>query len=254
MKWLDNILASNLNAVLITVLIHLVLVFIFLLMQLHPPEQQKEATIIIDPEKLEEMEKYFEAKEKIEKEMQEEKLSQDMTLEKIRNLARSANMNNADDASDKQQSAKEIQEKYEEELRKEMYGDKYEDVKAELDKEISRDEFSEYRQTPESMDKEGDADYYTGPSLVKVELENKKLRHHYIDIPVFTCRGSGVVVVGITVDSFGNVVNADIINAPEHSGRKCLIQAAKQAAMNSRFASSQNGTTGNITYHFIPQE
>ncbi|MFW5805804.1 MAG: energy transducer TonB, partial [Bacteroidales bacterium] len=203
---------------------------------------------------LEEMEKYFEAKEKIEKEMQEKALSQDMTLEEIRNLARSSNMNNADDASDKQQSAKEIQEKYEEELRKEMYGDKYEDVKAELDKEISRDEFSEYRQTPESLDKEGDADYYTGPSLVKVELENKKLRHHYIDIPVFTCRGSGVVVVGITVDSFGNVVNADIINAPGHSGSNCLIQAAKQAAMNSRFASSENGTTGTITYHFIPQE
>jgi hypothetical protein len=254
MKWLNNILESNLNAVLITVLIHLVLVFIFLLMQLHPPEQQKEATIIIDPEKLEEMEKYFEAKEKIEKEMQEEALSKNMTIEEIRNLARTANIEAEKQASDKQQTAKEIQEKYEEELRKEMYGDKYEEIKAELDKEISRDDFSEYRQTPESMDKKGDADYYTGPSLVKVELENKDLRHHYIDIPVFTCRGSGVVVVGITVDNFGNVVNANTLSAPEHVDSNCLIQAAKQAAMNSRFASSQNGTSGEITYHFIPQD
>lgn len=252
MKWLNKILESNLNAVLVTVLIHLILIFIFLLMQLEPPEQQKEATVIIDPEKLEEMEKYFEAREKVEQEMQEAAAAEDMSLEEIRNLARTEKMDRSQ--SEKEKTAKEIQEKYENELRKEMYGDKYEDIKAELEKEISRDEFSEIKGKPEKRDEKGDADYYSGPSLVKVELKNKDLQHRYIDIPVFTCRGSGLVVVDIKIDSHGNVVKTNIQSRNIQFDEECLIQAAKEAARNSRFASNMNGTTGTITYHFIPQE
>lgn len=254
MKWLNKILESNLNAVLVTVLIHLILIFIFLLMQLEPPEQQKEATVIIDPEKLEEMEKYFEAREKVEQKMQEAADAQDMSLEEIRNLARTEKMDHSQSETEKEKTAEEIQEEYEDELRKEMYGDEYEDIKAKLEKETSRDEFSEYRGEPEKRDEKGDADYYSGPSLVKVELDNKELQHRYIDIPVFTCRGSGVVAVDIKIDSYGNVVKTDIQSKNIQFDEECLIQAAKEAALNSRFASSMNGTTGTITYHFIPQE
>src|SRR6056297_758752 len=253
MKWLNKILDANLNAILVTILIHMVLVFAFLLARLNPPEQQNEAVIMMDPENLEEMEKYFEAKEEVEKKMQELAEAENMSLEEIRNLARYGEPGELPEESKKQQTADEIQRMYEDELRKEMYGDEYEDIKAELQREVSRDEFSGYKSASDGQEESGDADYYSGKSLVKVELENKNLRHYYIDIPVFTCKGSGTVVLGIRIDKHGNVTTTEILGTQIRSDEACLKNAARQAALNSRFAASPNGTSGTITYRFIPQ-
>jgi hypothetical protein len=254
MKWLNKILEANLNAILVTILIHMILIFAFLLARLNPPEQQNEAVIMMDPENLEEMEKYFEAKEEVEKKMQELAEAENMSLEEIRNLARSGTPEETPESERKQQTAEDIQRMYEDELRKEMYGDEYEEIKSELEREVNRQEFSEYQGTPEESDQSGDAEYYSGPSLVKVELENKDLRHYFIDIPVFTCRGSGTVILGIQIDKYGNVTSTSVKNTRIQSDEECLINAARQAALNSRFAASQNGTSGTITYRFIPQK
>ncbi|MFO7878930.1 MAG: energy transducer TonB [Bacteroidota bacterium] len=256
MTWLNKILQANLNAILITILVHMVLLFAFLLAQLNPPEQQNEAVIMMDPENLEEMERYFEAKEELEDKMQEMADAENMSLEEIRNLAREGmpEETQTQEAQEKQNTAEEIQKQYEDELRKEMYGDDYEEIKAELEKEISRDEFSEYRGTPDSQEESGDASYYSGPSLVKVELDNKDLRHYYIDIPVFTCRGSGTVVVGIKINPDGRVSEAEVKSSRIRSDEACLIESSLQSARKSRFAASRQGTTGTITYQFVPQD
>lgn len=252
MKWIDKISKINLNAVLVTVLIHLVLFFGFLLTRLQAPEQQNEAVVLVDPEKLEEMEKYFEAQEKVEDKMQEMAEKNDMSLSEIKNLARSGESESKKTNNSKESTAKDLQKQYEEEIRKEMYGEKYNEIKKELEKQNTRDNITGYTGEKEKTQK-GDADYYSGPSLVKVKIKNKNLEHYYIDIPVFTCKGSGKVVVSINIDQHGNVVKTEIKKTSINSDRECLMKASRNAALNSRFESSKKGTSGTISYQFIPQ-
>lgn len=143
MKWLDKILETNLNAILVTVIIHLFVLFAFLLVQLKPPPQQEEAIIIMDPENLEEMERFFEAEEAIEERMKELAEAQNMSLEDIRNLATNSRVpeNQNWDNEDQRLSAEELKQQYEDALRKEMYGDEYDEINEKLNETAERQEY-----------------------------------------------------------------------------------------------------------------
>ena len=74
----------------------------------------------------------------------------------------------------------------------------------------------------------------------------------HLVVPAYRCEGGGEVVVRITVNRGGEVVNASVVSG----GDDCMRSTAVQAARNSRFdindsaPARQNGT---ITYIFIPQ-
>lgn len=257
MKWLDKILETNLNAVLVTVLIHLVILFIFLLVQLQPPKQQVEAVIIMDPENLEEMEKFFEAQEEVDKRMEELAQARNLSLDDIRNLA-SNNLppDHAWESESQKLSAEELQKQYEDELRREMYGEDYEEINQRLNEEVEREE---YDYSPGASDsdeqKQGNQEYYSGPALVKVELEDQNRGHVYIDIPVFVCRGTGIIVVSIEINEYGQVKKAQINSASASIDEDCMKEEAMRAAKSSIFSINQGKKTskGTITYQFIEQ-
>lgn len=256
MKWLNKILETNLNAVLITILIHLALLFAFLLLQLTPPPQDVEAVVIMDPDNLEEMEKYFEAKEEVEKRMEKIAEAKNISLDDIKNLSTNSKPeNNTFESEAERMTAQELKAQYEEELRKEMYGDKYDEVNEKLNEHIDREE---YTYTPKKSDnnKKGNQEYYSGPALVKVELEDQKRGHIHVEIPVFICRGSGTVVIGIEIDQYGQVDKTKVLQASESIDIECMINEAKQAAKKSIFAidMSKKSTKGKITYQFIEQQ
>lgn len=74
----------------------------------------------------------------------------------------------------------------------------------------------------------------------------------HLVVPAYRCEGGGEVVVRITVNRGGEVVNASVMSG----GDECMRSTAVQAARNSYFdinESAPTRQTGTITYIFIPQ-
>lgn len=75
----------------------------------------------------------------------------------------------------------------------------------------------------------------------------------YLHVPAYQCREGGTVVVGITVNRNGEVVNAAVEKA---SPGECISNRAVQAAMASAFnadAGAPDRQRGTITYVFVAQ-
>jgi hypothetical protein len=77
-----------------------------------------------------------------------------------------------------------------------------------------------------------------------------------LPVPVYKCEGSGIVEVRILVDQKGFVVNAQIPDLGDSMNEICLAEAAKTAAMSTRFNTDYGAPArqeGTITYYFQPQ-
>lgn len=75
---------------------------------------------------------------------------------------------------------------------------------------------------------------------------------HYLNFPSFTCYKGGTVVVKIKVDSGGNVVYAEALDAENMD--YCLKSHAEKYAKKARFnASSKSMQEGTLTYRFKAQ-
>jgi hypothetical protein len=95
---------------------------------------------------------------------------------------------------------------------------------------------------------------YTGPTNIYYSLENRY--HLRLPVPVYKCEGSGLVEVSIVVDQRGRVVQAEVNQPGASSDENCLEEAAKNAALRTRFNTdymAANRQVGTITYHFIAQ-
>jgi hypothetical protein len=95
---------------------------------------------------------------------------------------------------------------------------------------------------------------FSGKTNIFYSLENRY--HLRLPVPVYKCEGFGIVEVQIFVDQKGFVVNAMIPNLGDSMNEICLAEAAKAAAMNTRFNSDFDAPLrqqGTIIYHFQPQ-
>lgn len=153
-------------------------------------------------------------------------------------------------------SQEELREMYEAEMLKEKYGDDYEKM-MNTSYEDYLDESSTSDSNSESSDNQSDSssESYAGPALVFVELDNPNRGNAFIDVPVFTCRDGGTVVINITIDSDGSVKSASVGNVSSSGDGTCISNAAKNSALRSRFTTLAGGKTesGKITYQFIQQ-
>ena len=94
---------------------------------------------------------------------------------------------------------------------------------------------------------------YSGPSVVSYSLDGRKASH--LKVPAYRCYGSGDVVVIITVDPQGRVVNAQVMEEMSSSD-PCHCKEAIRAARLSRFSVSTTAParqTGEIIYRYIAQ-
>ena len=72
--------------------------------------------------------------------------------------------------------------------------------------------------------------------------------------PIYTCDRQGKIVVNITVNAEGRVIDTDINKASSNSDNECLIEKALEYALNARFSrlAGRNEQPGTITYNFKP--
>jgi len=90
---------------------------------------------------------------------------------------------------------------------------------------------------------------YKGPTNIYYDLAGRKTVYLYI--PVYKCQSLGKVVVNIVVDASGSVVDAKV-DKNQSDPDECLIEAAEDAALRSRFSAGEK-QKGNITYLFVAQ-
>lgn len=90
--------------------------------------------------------------------------------------------------------------------------------------------------------------------LTTVSYDLKGRYHRVLDVPAYLCKGSGKVVVRVSVDRPGNVIKAEIDPAQSTTTTGCMaehaISSARQARFNAAPIQQQRGT---ITYVFLPQ-
>ena len=151
--------------------------------------------------------------------------------------------------------------RYEEQFLREKYGDNYDDAQNRTYEDyIDQSRMEQYQSDnkPRNMVK-------SGPALVYAELDNKQREASYLHVPVFTCEGSGVVVVRISlsasrtrrisVAASGKVSSAEVVSSNLTSDVECLTNAARNAALKSAFSkiSGNKAEGGKITYTFVKQ-
>ena len=86
-------------------------------------------------------------------------------------------------------------------------------------------------------------------SSVSYSLVNRKDTH--LPPPVYLCEEGGKIVINISVNELGEVVEA-YVNTSSNSKNACLIESALQYANEARFSpdASKTKQIGSITYYF----
>ena len=95
----------------------------------------------------------------------------------------------------------------------------------------------------------------------KAERVNKKSSMHYslvdrthrfLPTPIYLCEEGGKIVINITVNAKGNVIDT-YVNTSSTSSNDCLIESATEYAKDAQFSedASKKSQIGSITFYFI---
>ncbi|MDR2011024.1 MAG: energy transducer TonB [Bacteroidales bacterium] len=250
-----GIFKGNINALLGTVLFHLIAIAAALMFSISTSTVYKEAYTYVELDFIEEILKESHEEEKNSTNVDMENFDIENYITGIRNIG--SNYSSSDNRTNNvdAMSQEELRKKYESELLREKYGDDYEKITNRTYEDYLSE--SNSNNTKQSYDNKNNSQSsaYSGPALVFVELENPNRGNSYIHVPVFTCRDGGTVIINITINTDGRVRSANVLSANSKGDASCISNAAKDAALKSRFTTVAGSGTenGKITYQFIEQ-
>lgn len=114
---------------------------------------------------------------------------------------------------------------------------------------IKKEDLSSFSKVNDLLKKQ-QAESVNTKSTISFSLVNRK--KVYIPIPVYLCEVDGKIVINITVDDKGNVIDT-YLNNSSTSNNDCLIGHALEYAKNSQFSADPSKKTqvGSITFYFI---
>jgi hypothetical protein len=239
---LDERVQENATGILGTIAFHMVLILVFLVIKISTEKVRLENLILIDfeeeqiEEQLETEEPDPEFAERLARYLEEpgsnvpvnlaRKIDQELSTEEfVREMEQDLDANRPEDQKELQDRLRELEEMEKEDLVVE--GDEEEKMPANI---------------------------YEGPTNIHYELENRY--HLRLPVPVYKCEGAGLIEIKIAVDQRGRVVQAETEKTGESANEICLAEAAKKAALSTRFNSNYNAPArqiGSIIYHFIAQ-
>lgn len=108
--------------------------------------------------------------------------------------------------------------------------------------------------TPKKDPPKKDVNYANKNSFIKYELVGRKTARD-LPNPIYTCDASGMVVINIVVNDFGQVIEANFNASASQTRNNCLIDNALQYAKKALFSkSTQKKQLGTITYYFQPKQ
>ena len=114
---------------------------------------------------------------------------------------------------------------------------------------INKDQLSSFSKVNELLKKQKEESNNSRSTVSFSLVDRKKV---FIPIPVYLCEVDGKIVVNITVDRSGKVIDA-YENTSSTSDNECLIKHALEYAKNSLFSAdaSKKEQLGSITFYFI---
>lgn len=129
---------------------------------------------------------------------------------------------------------------------KETYTKDYEAID---ESKVNKDELSSFDKVNDLLKKQKE-DGDNSKSTISYSLTNRTKVH--IPIPIYLCEVDGKIIVNITVNNQGSVIDA-YVNTSSNSTNECLIEHALDYAKKSQFSSdaSKKSQIGTITFYFI---
>jgi len=117
------------------------------------------------------------------------------------------------------------------------------------DSRLNQEELSKFSKVNDLLKKQ-QSDGKNSKSSIRFSLANRKKVH--IPIPVYLCEIDGKIVINITVNPRGNVIDT-YVNTSSTSNNECLIEHAIDYAKQSQFSADASKATqlGSITFYFI---
>ncbi|MCB4806916.1 energy transducer TonB [Tamlana sp. 62-3] len=121
--------------------------------------------------------------------------------------------------------------------------------KKQNDTELNKEELETFSKVNELLKKQKSGND-NSKSTISYSLLNRTKVH--IPIPIYLCEENGKIVVNITVNDKGNVVNT-YVNSSSNSANECLKERALEYAKQSVFSPdpSKPSQIGTITFNFI---
>ncbi len=128
----------------------------------------------------------------------------------------------------------------------EAYSKEYD---ASNDSKVNKDELSSFSKVNDLLKKQQEDGANTKSTISFSLVDRKRV---YIPIPVYLCEVDGKIVVNITVNENGQVIDT-YINTSSTSNNECLIEHALEYAKDSHFSADPTKKTqlGSITFYFI---
>jgi len=242
---IGNILNEHLIGILGTVIFHLVIVIIFLVFKIASVRNLMDAIITIDFEETELQDFPINP-------VQEKDIEFDQYVADYLESERSNIPVNVAARLDEQLST----DRFVDELTEEMSLNRSEEMLRSEERLRELQEMESEENIIAEADEPEDKDpvVFKGKTNIYYSLENRY--HMRLPVPVYKCEGFGIVEVQIFVDQKGYVVNAMVPNLGESMNDICLAEAAKIAALATKFNSNFDAPLrqqGTITYHFQPQ-
>ena len=239
---LDERMQENAAGILGTIAFHLVLISVFLVAKISNEKKLRRDMILIDFQE-----------EAVEEQADPE--TPDPQFEELLARYLEENRSNVPVNLARQVDQEISTDRYVRELENDLDANRPEDWKETQERlkeleELAREELS--MQAEESEQKPPEP--YEGPTNIVYKLEYRY--HLSLPVPVYKCPGAGLVTVNIVVDQHGRVVQAETEKLGETANEICLAEAAKTAAIKTRFNPDFDAPvrqTGTITYSFVAQ-
>lgn len=236
---------NNLTGILGTIAFHLIIAVVFMMIRFSATKSGLESVIYLDL-----------GEELVSEEFTEPVVAEDPQIEQMVNELMAESRRNIPVNLASQMDEKISTEKYLERLAEDLYGtrpDGYYRQPEHLQELTEPEEKADMYMAPEKSDNQVN-EVYKGLTTIYYALEN---RHHIeLPIPVYKCEGAGEITVTIAVDQRGRVVQVELNSEAVNINEYCLEEAAKNAALATRFNIDMNAPTrqkGTISYNFIAQ-
>lgn len=125
----------------------------------------------------------------------------------------------------------------------------YEDDK---DSKLKEEELSKFSKLNELLKKQKSGGNNPKSTISFSLLNRTKI---YIPIPVYLCEVDGKIIINITVNANGDVIDS-YVNSSSTSDNECLIERALEYANQSQFSAdaSKPSQIGTITFNFIGKQ
>lgn len=222
---------NMLTGILGTIVVHLMVLIIFLIARIEKVHDVHQEPMVIEFD-----EELYKTLEQMMKENQpQDSKVEDLSNAEVKNIA----VNTANRLEEKIST-----EKYIEELKQELDID---EINKQLDRSLENDPIVTEETKPEE-----EKNSYKGPTRIEYDLGGRG--HRYIYRPIYKCQGSGKVIVAITVNPEGRVIDAKISSS--NTSEICIHETALASAKQSLFAidmSADPKQRGTISYEFVAQ-